>query len=282
MASTLLFCLPYAGGSAMRVYGRWQRELPEQIEVVPVELAGRGARIAETPLTDVPAITADVLGTLLDRIDRPYAIFGHSLGALVAYELTRRLEHLHGRPATHLFVSGHRAPQLPRPPGQYDYRLPDAAFRERLRELAGTPEEVLVHEELLDLVIPILRADFEAADTYRWRPGPRISCPLTVYGGADDPEAPPDTLADWSALTSDRCEVRVLPGRHFFLDDDPAALLKGIAADLEPAPTGAAENGRTSSCGCAPGSTTRSTGSTWPPGTGKCVHSSPNSWSPAG
>lgn len=246
MARTLLFCLPYAGGSAVRVYGRWQRELPEAIQVVPVELAGRGARIVETPLTSVDAITQDVIGTLLDRIDRPYAIFGHSLGALVAFELARRLEHLHGRPASHLFVSGHRAPQLPHPMGQYDYRLPDAEFRERLRELAGTPEEVLAHEELLDLVIPILRADFEAADTYRWRPGPRMSCPLTVYGGAEDPEAPPETLPDWSALTSGPCEVRVLPGQHFFLHDEQAALLKGIAADLEPAPAAPAENGRTS------------------------------------
>ncbi|SCF00011.1 Surfactin synthase thioesterase subunit [Micromonospora viridifaciens] len=246
MARILLFCLPYAGGSAMRVYGRWQQELPDPIQVVPVELAGRGARIVETPLTSVDAITQDVIGTLLDRIDRPYAIFGHSLGALVAFELARRLEHLHGRPASHLFVSGHRAPQLPHPMGQYDYRLPDAEFKERLRELAGTPDEVLAHEELLDLVLPILRADFEAADTYRYRPGPRMSCPMTVCGGTDDPEAPPDTLPDWSALTAGPCEVRVLPGQHFFLHEEQATLLKGIAADLEPAPPPApAENGRT-------------------------------------
>lgn len=245
MTRTLLFCLPYAGGSAMRVYGRWHRDLPDNIEVVPVEFPGRGARIAEAPLTTVDAIALDVLGPLLDRIDRPYALFGHSLGATVAFELARRLEHLHGRPATHLFVSGHRAPQLPPPvDGQYDYTLPDAEFRARLRELAGTPEEVLAHDELLDLVIPILRADFEAADTYRWRPGPRLSCPLTVYGGADDPEAPPDSLPPWSALTSGPSEVRVLPGQHFFLHEQQATLLKGLAADLEPAaPRASAPNG---------------------------------------
>lgn len=246
MSRVLLFCLPYAGGSAMRVYGRWQRELPDGVEVVPVELAGRGARIVETPLTGVDAITADVLPTVLDRIDRPYALFGHSLGALVAFELARRLEHLHGRPATHLFVSGHIPPQHPQPPGRYDYRLPDAQFRERLRELAGTPEEVLAHDELLNLVIPVLRADFEAADTYRWRPGPRISPPLTVYGGADDPEAPPGTLPDWAALTTGGCDVRVLPGGHFFLNDEQATVLKGIAEDLEPGRTDPVENGRTS------------------------------------
>ncbi|MFF5173720.1 thioesterase II family protein [Micromonospora sp. NPDC000089] len=246
MAKTLLFCLPYAGGSATRVYGRWQRDLPDTVEVVPVELAGRGARITETPLSSVDAITADILGPVLVRIDRPYAVFGHSLGALVAFELTRRLEHLHGRPATCLFVSGHRAPQLPQPTGQYDYRLPDAAFKERLRELAGTPEEVLAHEELLDLVLPVLRADFEAADTYRWRPGPRISSPVVVYGGADDPEAPPDTLAGWATLTSGGCDVRVLPGRHFFLHDEQAALLEGVTADLEPAPSGLAGTERIS------------------------------------
>ncbi|GAA2710487.1 thioesterase II family protein [Micromonospora olivasterospora] len=244
MARTLLFCLPYAGGSAMRIYGRWHRELPDSIEVVPVEYAGRGARIADTPLTSVDAITADIIGVLLGRIDRPYAIFGHSLGALVAFELARRLEHLHGRPATHLFVSGQRAPQLPHPMAQYDYQLPEPEFKERLRELAGTPEEVLANEELLNLVTPVLRADFEAADTYQYRPGPRMSCPLTVYGGADDPEAPPDTLPDWSALTSGPCDVRVLPGQHFFLNDEQATVLKGIVADLEPAAP--VENGRTS------------------------------------
>lgn len=246
MARTLLFCLPYAGGSAMRIYGRWQRQLPAHVEVVPVEIPGRGSRIAETPLTSVDAIARDVVGTLVDRIDRPYALFGHSLGALVAFELARRLEHLHGRPATHLTVSGHRAPHLPPPvEGQYDYTLPDPEFKQRLRELAGTPEEVLAHEELLELVIPILRADFEAADTYRWRPGPRLSCPITVYGGADDPEAPPQLLPPWSTLTSGPGDVRVLPGGHFFLNDRVAEVLEGIAGDLEPAGPSAAPNGRT-------------------------------------
>ncbi|SCL14695.1 Surfactin synthase thioesterase subunit [Micromonospora nigra] len=246
MAHTLLFCLPYAGGSAMRIYGRWQRQLPEHVEVVPVEIPGRGSRIAEAPLTSVDAIALEVVGTLLDRIDRPYALFGHSLGALVAFELARRLEHLHGRPATHLMVSGHRAPQLPPPvAGQYDYTLPDSEFKERLRELAGTPEEVLANEELLELVVPILRADFEAADTYQWRPGPRLSCPVTVYGGADDPEAPLDLLPPWSTLTTGPGDVRVLPGGHFFLNDRVADVLKGIAGDLEPAGPSMAPNGRT-------------------------------------
>jgi len=246
VSEILLFCLPYAGGSAMRIYGRWHRTLPDFVEVVPVEPAGRGARIAEKPLTSVDAITRDLIDTVARRIDRPYAIFGHSLGALVGFELARRLEYQHGRPATHLFVSGHAAPQLPLPPDN-DYLLPDKEFKERLRDLAGTPEEVLAHEELLDLVVPILRADFEAADTYRFRPGPRLGCPLTVYGGQDDPEAQPDTLPRWDAHTSAKTEVRVLPGNHFFLHHEEKTLLDGIAEDLDRArsPLARPLNGRT-------------------------------------
>ncbi|HEY0696446.1 MAG TPA: alpha/beta fold hydrolase [Micromonospora sp.] len=247
MAEILLFCLPYAGGSAQRIYGKWGRQLPDHIEVVPVEPPGRGSRIMESPLTSVEAITNDLIDRVVKRIDRPYAIFGHSLGALVAFELARRLEYGQGRPVSHLFVSGHAAPQLPLPPDN-DYLLPDAEFKVRLRELAGTPEEVLADEDLLDLVVPIIRADFQAADTYQWRPGLRLNCPMTVYGGQHDPEAMPDTLPRWKEHTTARCDVRVLPGNHFFLHHEERALLDGIAEDLERArlPLAPPTNGRTS------------------------------------
>lgn len=230
----LLFCLPYAGGSAPRAYGSWQAALPAGVRVVPVELPGRGARITEPLLTSVTALADDALGAVLPRVDRPYALFGHSLGALVAFELARRLEHLHRRPPVHLFVSGHEAPQLPKV-SETDYQLPMEEFTQRLRDLAGTPEEVLANEELLQLFAPIIRADFEAADTYEFRPGPRLSCPITVYGGVSDPEAPVDTLPPWDQHTSGHCAVRLLPGEHFFLHQEEDALLAGIGDDLHAA-----------------------------------------------
>ena len=127
MELPLLFCLPYAGGSAMRIYGAWRSALRGQVDVVPVELPGRGARITEPLRTEVTALAEDALGAVLPRLDRPYALFGHSLGALVAFELARRLQHLYRRPAAHLFVSGHGAPQLERVPDD-DYKLPLPLF----------------------------------------------------------------------------------------------------------------------------------------------------------
>ncbi|MGQ0841976.1 thioesterase II family protein [Actinokineospora sp.] len=231
MSELLLFCLPYAGGSARRIYGDWQAALPDFVTVVPVELPGRGVRITEPLLTRVEAMTDDALGAVIPRLDRPFVLFGHSLGALVGYELARRLEHLHRYPPAHLIMSGHRAPQLPTT-SDNDYDLPLPQFRERLRQLAGTPEEVLASRELLEVFAPIIRADFEAADTYRFRSGPGLSGPMTVYGGVDDPEAPPDTLPRWAELTTGHCAVRVLAGGHFFLHQEQDALLSGIADDL--------------------------------------------------
>jgi surfactin synthase thioesterase subunit len=231
MAKTLLFCLPYAGGSAQRIYGAWRAGLGNQVDVVPVELPGRGSRIAEPLLTNVTTMVDDALGAVLPRLDRPYALFGHSLGALVAFELARRLEHQYRRPAEHLFVSGHGAPQLPREPDN-DYKLPMPQFKERLRQLAGTPEEVLAEEELLELVAPILRADFEAADTYDFRPGTVLSCPMTVFGGHADPEAHTDTLPPWKDQTGSACDVRVMPGDHFFLHRERPAVLACLTAAL--------------------------------------------------
>lgn len=246
MAEPLLLCFPYAGGSAMRIYREWVRPLAGTAEVVPVELPGRGARLGEALLTRVDELADDALRTVLPRLDRPYALFGHSLGALVAFELARKLEHRHARPALHLFVSGHEAPHL-NLQKHNDYLLPSAEFKARLRELAGTPEEVLAEEELLELLVPIIRADFEAADTYTYRAAPPLSCPMTVYGGTDDPEAPPDTLPEWAQQTQAVTEVRVLPGNHFFLHHQQSRLLSGVGDDLSVARSGVAAStfGRT-------------------------------------
>src|SRR5262249_21000644 len=153
----------------------------------------------------------DALGAVLPRLDGPYALFGHSLGALVAFELARRLKHLYQRPAAHLFVSGHCAPQLPPQPDN-DYKLAMPHCVDRPRQLAGTPDEVRADPELLALVAPILRADFEASDTYQYRPAPPLDCPITVFGGHVDPEAPTDTLPPWQEQTTAGCDVRILPG----------------------------------------------------------------------
>lgn len=232
MTPLRLFCLPYAGGSAARVYHDWQPALPGHVELWPLELPGRGARMAESPCSTVDGLVDDLERTVLPAADGPYALFGHSLGGLLAFELARRMEHAHHRPPQHLIVSGFEAPDLPTEP-DLDHLLPDDAFRERLRELSGTPREVLDNDDLMDLLIPVLRADFTASSTYRLgSPWLRLSCPLTVFGGLDDPEAPPHTLRAWQHRSTGPFRLRLLPGNHFFLHTERTLLIEALTDAL--------------------------------------------------
>lgn len=228
MADALrMFCFPYAGGSATRVYGDWHRDLPAAVEVVPMEVPGRGARILETPVPTIAGLVADALPRMLPRLDRPFVLFGHSLGAMVAYELAGLLVERYDLAPALLCVSGLSAPGTPRKP-DLDHLLPDPAFRARLRQLGGTPPEILDDDDLMEVLLPVLRADFGAAD--RWTPpgsGP-LPCPLLAFGGAEDPEAPPTTLAGWRRRTADRFEFRVFPGDHFFVHGARSALLTAL------------------------------------------------------
>lgn len=227
-----LFCLPYAGGSAARIYRDWGRQLPAWIKVMPVELPGRGDRIAQPPIPSAAVLTADALRQVLPHTGEPFALFGHSLGAALVFEMARKLEQGHGRPPVHLFVSGFDPPDLPREPDA-DYLLPEPQFRERLAELSGTDREVLANEDLMDLLSPVLRADFTAIGQWRYTEGPPLSCPITVFSGLSDPEVTVPSLAGWGRQTTGSCQVRLLPGNHFVINDAPGLLLPFIASQLE-------------------------------------------------
>lgn len=227
-----MFCFPYAGGSATRIYGDWGEGLPGGPEVVPVEIPGRGARILEPPVDSVPGLVEDALARLLPATDRPFVLFGHSLGAMMAYELAQRLVGRYGLVPELVCLSGLSGPDTPRKP-DLDYLLPEPRFRARLRELGGTPPEILDDDELMEVLLPVLRADFAAADTWQPAEGDPLPCPLAVFGGADDPEAPPATLAGWRHRTAGRFESRVFPGDHFFLHGPArAALLAAVGRAL--------------------------------------------------
>jgi medium-chain acyl-[acyl-carrier-protein] hydrolase len=165
-------------------------------------------------------------------MDGPFAFYGHSMGALIGYELARGLRE-EGRPEPlHLFVSGCRAPQVA---GARDttYGLPDPEFVEELRRLKGTPTELLEHEEMLCLVLPLLRADFAVAQTYRYSEGPPLGCRLTAVGGLEDEEVTREHLAPWRETTSGAFSLHMLPGDHFFLHHSQAMLLEIVARHLE-------------------------------------------------
>lgn len=228
-----LFCFPYAGGGPS-VYRGWDRELPPSIEVLRVALPGREGRFGERPLRDARTAVDALAEALSGFLEPPYAFFGHSLGALLAFELTRALER-RGRPGpTTLFVSGSRPPRLRRDRKQDEpiHHLPQPAFLQKLRELEGTPEEVLENAELMELFLPLLRADFEMSETYVYEPAAPLAVPILAFGGENDEHAPPSDLDAWQEETTSTFRGMRLPGGHFFLHAERRAIARAIAEAL--------------------------------------------------
>ncbi len=230
-AALRLFCFPYAGGGTLS-YRPWPKLLPE-IEVCPILLPGRERRLAESALTDFTALVAAIHSAILPYLDKPFAFFGHSMGGLLAFELTRKLRQLEveQHQPLHLFISGCRAAQLP-DPEPLMHSLPDDAFLEELRRFNGTPEAVLANSELMALLLPTIRADFTAIRTYRYSPQPPLSCPITVFGGLQDGTVTYDQLTAWQSQTQADFSLHMLPGDHFFLDSAQLLLIQSITAKL--------------------------------------------------
>jgi medium-chain acyl-[acyl-carrier-protein] hydrolase len=231
-----LFCFPYAGGGSL-AYRGWHASLPRGVELCPVHLPGRERRMREPCITDSRDLARAAAEALRPHLDVPFAIFGHSMGALIGFEFARSLRRDGGPEPAHLFVSGHYAPQLPRKtPPTYD--LPEPEFVEELRRLNGTPREVMEHPELMQLMIPILRADFKLVQTYAYADEPPLGCPITAFGGTDDPEVSRDSLAAWREQTSGAFSLQMFPGDHFFLHASAPLLLRALAPRLEAAAGG--------------------------------------------
>jgi len=229
-----LFCLPYAGGSA-RVFADWNQALPPWIDVVPLEPPGRGHRFDEPVTDDKAVVVTGLRDAALSDLDRPYAVFGHSLGAFLGFELILALQRL-GRPACHFFASGAGAPHLPtRNPAP---RFDDRQLRSHIAKLGGTPPELVANDELMELMLPVLRADFTLADTYQAPAGALLDCPMTAFCGDRDDEAPAADVLAWQRHTRATCTVRMLAGDHFFVHSARDALLSLIASSLHPIETG--------------------------------------------
>ena len=227
-----LFCFPYAGGGA-QVFRAWPGELPPWVEVCAVQPPGRGARMSEPPYKRMTELVPALADALAPALDVPFSFFGHGLGALVAFETARRLREERGVEPALLAVSAQRAPQLPRtePPA---YDLPDDEFVELLRRLRGTPDEVLAHPELLNLMLPILRADFELAETYAYAPAAPLACPVVAFGGLADHRVRREELEAWREQTGARFMLRMFTGvgDHFFINEHRALLLRSLAQEL--------------------------------------------------
>lgn len=208
-ARVSLVCLPHAGGTA-DFYRDWAPRLPPHIELFAVQYPGRRERISEPPITDMGRL-ADAIGAVLTRLDRPYALFGHSMGAAIAYEAVLRTP----SDPVRLFVSGREAPRRSRP-GQV-HRRGDEGLLAELKRLGGTPAELLDDSELRALVLPSVRADYRLIETYRPTVAEPLSCPVTAFVGESDPDAPIAEVAEWAETTDAGFELRLFLGDHFYL-----------------------------------------------------------------
>lgn len=229
-----LFCFPYAGGGSA-IYRQWGREfLPYPVEVVSALLPGRESRVREPGYTRIEQYVDPLAREISPYLDKPFALFGHSMGAIIAFELARRLRDEHGLEPKHLFISGRRAPRIPRR-DPYIHDLPEPEFIAEIGRLNGTPAEVLEHQELMALMIPLLRADFAVCRSYTYAPGEPLRCPITVFGGKSDEESPPDELDLWREETTGDLNVQMLEGDHFFLNQPPQQkeIIRTIAAILQ-------------------------------------------------
>jgi medium-chain acyl-[acyl-carrier-protein] hydrolase len=224
-----LFCFPYAGGSAT-VFHAFVRALPESVEAASLQLPGRAFRLREPAFTDFDALLNAVDTALTPMLNRPCALWGHSLGALVAFELARKLRDRQAAPV-HLFVSGAAAPETPRlqlAPTD----LASNAFWSAMHRLYGTPLQVLSDPALLELAVRPLKDDVQVLASYRYRATDPLPCPITAFTGRDDPTVSRTDAEAWRAHTTGDFALHEVPGPHLFLRDFPPQLTAPLLAAL--------------------------------------------------
>jgi len=204
--------------------------MPSDIDVCPVELPGRGARIPEQPFRRMDQLVETLCDVFEPVLTVPFAFFGHSMGAYIAFELARRLRGADGSAAIHLFVSGAHGPsRIDRRPPMHP--MPDHRLIAALSEFGGTPPAVMARREVVMALLPTVRADLELVETYRAPRTSRVPCPITAFGGADD-KVDRHAVEMWSGFTEDRFRAQIFPGGHFYLSNASTALADEIVRDL--------------------------------------------------
>lgn len=227
-----LFCFPYAGGGAS-IYRQWASKLPAWIEVCALQLPGRENRMSEPGYTDVKNAVEEVADTIHTLLDKPFYLFGHSMGSVISFELARFLKRHNLLEPQRLFISAKRGPQVPRRDTNEDiHALPDREFLAGIKKLGGTPDEVLQNEELMELFLPMLRADFTLLETYKYVPAPPLACPISAYCGTGDKEVNKEEMLGWQEQTTGTFKLTMIPGNHFFIHGQQDLLLKYISQEL--------------------------------------------------
>lgn len=224
-----LFCLPYAGGAAS-IFRSWSAILGPDIEVYPIELPGRGTRFREKAVSDLLPLAQAVCKGILPHLDRPFFFFGHSMGALLGFEVLRHLRTAMGREPLVFFAAGRNGAHIPEAKISYD--LPDPQLMQRLQELNGTPQGLMEHPEFKALMMPTLRADFAISETYLYTEGPPLGCPIVALGGVSDPETTVEGLDAWRQHTKSFFKLRLFPGEHFFLNTARELMLQTMKEEM--------------------------------------------------
>jgi medium-chain acyl-[acyl-carrier-protein] hydrolase len=230
-ARVRLICLPYAGGGAS-AFRAWADELPLTVEVCAVQPPGRESRFREPAFTRLQPLVAALADVVTPLFDIPVALYGHSMGALTAFELARELRRRGGRTPSRLIVTGRVAPNA-KPRSRSLHALPEPEFLAELKRLNGTPAAVLENDELMRVLLPVLRADFTAHETHEFTEEQPFDCPILAVAGNSDTVAPPADMAEWRRHTRAAFEAHVQPGDHFFLQSHASLLLRRIARTLD-------------------------------------------------
>jgi medium-chain acyl-[acyl-carrier-protein] hydrolase len=225
-----LFCFPYAGGGSATFHS-WPHFLPAGVEVCAVRLPGRESRLNEPPYDQILPLVEKLREVLIPFLNQPFAFFGHSMGALISFELARQLRREGNALPQHLFLSGYPAPQLP-PLSPEIHQLPRNEFILELRRTYGTFEKILNNAELIELFLPLLRADFAVCETYLYLQEDPLPCSISVFGGLQDRKVKRDELSAWASQTRGSFSLCMLPGKHLFLETAGTLLLQRLGQSL--------------------------------------------------
>ena len=227
-ASARLVCLPHAGGAAS-YFLPVSKALSPDVDVLAIQYPGRQERRRERRRETVAELADEITQVVRPLTGQPLYLFGHSLGATVGFEVARRLQ-ADGVTIARLFVSGRRSPDLNR--NEYVYQRSDKDLIKQIRSMASTAPDVFDNPEMAAMVLPAIRSDYKAAETYVYGPGPKLTCPVTAFVGDADPMVTVDEAAAWEQHTSGAFRLRTWPGGHFYLDTHGAEVITEISADL--------------------------------------------------
>jgi surfactin synthase thioesterase subunit len=230
-AQLRLFCFPNAGGGAALLHS-WLNGLSEEIDLCPIHLPGRERRLHEPPFVRMDALVRTLLLDLEPYLDIPFALFGHSIGSLMAFEMAREIRRRGLRSPVRLFVSAHAAPQIPRAVEPI-HQLEDPEFVEALiRRYDAIPSVILADKKMMEMFIPALKSDMEIMETYTYRSEPPLPCPISALGGVLDSTVATSQLGAWQQQTAHSFRLHMFPGKHFFLKEARPQVLSAIFSDL--------------------------------------------------